>query len=69
MERELMREELKRLVFNMLDAIYKEGKAPINEVNFTVNCLEALIGKDFTAEESAKAFGLLYNIVKKAANK
>lgn len=69
MERELMRENLKQIVFNMLDGIYKEGNAPIDEVNFAVNSLETLIGRDFTLEENAKAFGLLYNIVKKAGNK
>ena len=69
MERELMRENLKQIVFNMLDGIYKEGNAPIDEVNFAVNSLEALIGRDFEPEESAKAFGLLYEIVKKAGNR
>ena len=69
MERELMRENIKQIVFNMLDGIYKEENAPIDEVNFAVNSLETLIGRDFEPEESAKAFGLLYNIVKKAGNR
>lgn len=69
MDRELLKDNIKQIVFNMLDGIYKEGNAPIDEVNFAVNSLEALIGRDFEPEESAKAFGLLYNIVKKAGNR
>lgn len=69
MDRELLRDNIKQIVFNMLDGIYKEGNDPLKEVNFAVNSLEALIGRDFTLEENAKAFGLLYNIVKKAGDK
>lgn len=69
MDRELLRENLKTIVFNMLDGVFKEGNAPIDEVNFAVNSLETLIGRDFTPEESAKAFVLLYNIVKKAGTR
>lgn len=69
MDIELMREEIDRLVNNMLDAIYKENGDPITEINFTINCLEVISSKDFTPEETVKLFSLLSRIVEQAGNR
>ena len=69
MDRELMREEIDRLVDNMLDAIYKENGDPITEINFTINCLEAISSKDFTPEETVKLFSVLSRIVEQEGDK
>ena len=68
MDLELMREEIDRLVDNMLDAIYKENGDPIIEINFTINCLEAISSKDFTPEETVKLFSVLSKIVQQGGN-
>ena len=69
MDLELMREEIDRLVNNMLDAIYKENGDPITEINFTINCLEAISSKDFTPEETVKLFSVLSRIVEQEGDK
>ena len=69
MDLELMREEIDRLVDNMLDAIYKENGDPITEINFTINCLEAMSSKDFTPEETVKLFSVLSRIVEQEGDK
>lgn len=69
MDLELMREEIDRLVDNMLDAIYKENGDPIIEINFTINCLEAISSKDFTPEETVKLFSVLSKIVQQEGDK
>ena len=69
MDLELMREEIDRLVDNMLDAIYKENGDPIIEINFTINCLEAISSKDFTPEETVKLFSVLSRIVEQEGDK
>ena len=66
---ELMREEIDRLVDNMLDAIYEENSDPITEINFTINCLEAISSKDFTPEETVKLFSVLSRIVEQGGDK
>ena len=68
MDLELMREEIDRLVDNMLDAIYKENGDSITEINFTINCLEAISSKDFTPEETVKLFSVLSKIVQQGGN-
>ena len=68
MDLQLMREEIDRLVNNMLDAIYKENGDPITEINFTINCLEAISSKDFTPEETVKLFSVLAKIVQQGGN-
>ena len=69
MDLELMREEIDRLVNNMLDAIYEENGDPTTEINFTINCLEAISSKDFTPEETVKLFSVLSRIVEQGGNK
>ena len=69
MDLELMREEIDRLVDNMLDAIYKENGDPTTEINLTINCLEAMSSKDFTPEETVKLFSVLSRIVQQEGDK
>ena len=69
MDLDLMREEIDRLVNNMLDAIYEENSDPITEINFTINCLEAMSSKDFTPEETVKLFSVLSRIVEQGGDK
>ena len=69
MDLDLMREEIDRLVNNMLDAIYEENSDPITEINFTINCLEAISSKDFTPEETVKLFSALSRIVEQEGDK
>ena len=69
MDLELMREEIDRLVNNMLDAIYEENSDPTTEINFTINCLEAISSKDFTPEETVKLFSVLSRIVQQGGDK
>lgn len=69
MDLELMREEVDRLVDNMLDAIYEENGDPTTEINFTINCLEAISSKDFTPEETVKLFSVLSRIVEQGGDK
>ena len=68
MDLELMTEEVDRLVNNMLDAIYEENSDPTTEINFTINCLEAISSKDFTPEETVKLFSVLAKIVQQGGN-
>lgn len=65
MNNELFNEELMRLVRKMLDNILY-GSDPIVEINFCVNCIETLVGKEFTPEETTKWFDALKDIVIKA---
>ena len=69
MDLELMTEEIDRLVNNMLDAIYEENGDPTTEINFTINCLEAMSSKDFTPEETVKLFSVLSKIVEQEGDK
>lgn len=64
-----MREELDRLISEMLDRIYIEGNDPVEEINFTINCLEVILDKEFTPEENVKMFTALTKIVMKAGNR
>ena len=69
MDLDIMREEIDRLVNNMLDAIYEENGDPTTEINFTINCLEAISSKDFTPEETVKLFSVLSRIVEQGGDK
>ena len=64
-----MREELDRLIGEMLDRIYIEGNDPVEEINFTINCLEVILDKEFTPKENVKMFTALTKIVMKAGNR
>ena len=68
MDLDIMREEIDRLVNNMLDAIYEENGDPTTEINFTINCLEAISSKDFTPEETVKLFSVLAKIVQQGGD-
>lgn len=64
----MLREELDRLIINMLDGIYKEHNDPVTEINFTINCLESVLDREFSPEETVKLFSILSGIVNKAGN-
>lgn len=65
MGNELFNEELIRLVRKMLDNILY-GSDPITEIGFCLNCIETLIGREFTPEEATRWFDALKDIVIKA---
>ena len=67
MNNEIFNEEMIRLIRKMLDNIVYGGD-PVIEINFCINCMETLVGRDFTPEETVSWFNALKGIVDKATN-
>lgn len=65
MNNEMFNEELIRLIRRMLDNIVYGGDK-VEEINFCINRIEELAGREFTPEETVTWFDALKNIVNKA---
>lgn len=68
MNTELFNENLEDLISKMLVNIYYYDSDPEVEIGFTINCLETLIGRSFSAEEIDTWYAALAIIVEKALN-
>lgn len=68
MNNEIFNEEMQRLIVKMLANIYYYDCDPIVEINFTINCIETLVGRSFSEKETATWFDALKNIADDALN-
>lgn len=68
MNNEIFNENLESLIVKMLANIYYFDSDPTIEINFTINCIETLVGRSFSEKEIATWFDALKNIADDALN-